>query len=141
MKFDDVNKVRTYDLKELVKKRAHFVRYEDRKLWYAIFISSSIPEMPNVQDKVQYSITDMFEFPIPVDDADGGTFNDEEDALIFMRWIRKHLQFHEEMLLLKNKGTNCMGCQAGWPLTEYKNTHSVVGGYPHELVACTKDKH
>lgn len=40
----------------------------------------------------------------------------------------------------------CMGCQAGWPLvtrTSFRGAHTyevheVVGGYPHEIVSCTR---
>ncbi len=39
----------------------------------------------------------------------------------------------------------CMGCQAGWPLKPRLVgsffVHEVVGGYPHEIVACTKDRY
>ena len=34
----------------------------------------------------------------------------------------------------------CMGCQAGWPLNKY-GKHIVEGGYPHESVACTKERY
>lgn len=33
----------------------------------------------------------------------------------------------------------CMGCQAGWPIRG--GNHKVVGGYPGELVACTKERY
>lgn len=45
----------------------------------------------------------------------------------------------------------CMGCQAGWPLKQYVTSrsgfrvpawfHDVEGGYPHEVVSCTKDRY
>lgn len=50
----------------------------------------------------------------------------------------------------------CMGCQAGWPLVLRQAhgarpqvigmdgsyyVHTVVGGYPHESVACTADRY
>lgn len=39
----------------------------------------------------------------------------------------------------------CMGCQAGWPTkpSAYRRTlvHEVVGGYPHELVGCTRERY
>lgn len=34
----------------------------------------------------------------------------------------------------------CMGCQAGWPLNP-RGSHVVIGGYPGEIVACTKDRY
>ena len=33
----------------------------------------------------------------------------------------------------------CMGCQAKWPV--HHRWHEVVGGYPHERVACTADRY
>lgn len=33
----------------------------------------------------------------------------------------------------------CMGCQARWPV--HHRAHTVVGGYPHERVACTADRY
>ncbi len=35
----------------------------------------------------------------------------------------------------------CMGCQAGWPLTPTRDRHAVVGGYPGEGVACTRARY
>jgi hypothetical protein len=39
----------------------------------------------------------------------------------------------------------CMGCQSGWPLKWHAvgapAYHCVVGGYPGERVACTKEKY
>lgn len=45
----------------------------------------------------------------------------------------------------------CMGCQAGWPrkwlgspvrsVAKGRYVHEVVGGYPHEIVACTKERY
>lgn len=32
-----------------------------------------------------------FEFPVPVEDTDGATFEAECKSLTLMRWIRKHL--------------------------------------------------
>lgn len=45
----------------------------------------------------------------------------------------------------------CMGCQAGWPRrwvgarrrdkADGHHVHAVVGGYPHEIVGCTRDRY
>lgn len=84
----------------LVKQRtAEFLRYKDGNLWYFIPFCSPIenlpPAMQAAQDsgRVHYSISDGFEFPIPIADAEGGTFEAEERPLILMRWIRKHYEF------------------------------------------------
>ena len=58
---------------DIVKNQnAHFVYYRDRALFY---------ETDN-----------GFQFPIPIDDASSATFNNEEKAILLMRYIRKHLK-------------------------------------------------
>lgn len=64
-------------IKEIVKNQnAHFVYYRDRALIY---------ETDN-----------GFQFPIPIEDAGSATFNQEEKAILLMRYIRKHLDNIEE---------------------------------------------
>lgn len=60
-------------IKDIVKgQQAHFVFYRDRSLFYE---------------------TDSgFQFPVPIDDAGSATFNQEEKAILLMRYIRKHLE-------------------------------------------------
>jgi hypothetical protein len=59
-------------LKELVKgKRARFQFYRDGELWY--------------------ETEDGFAFPVPISDTGTGIFQAEDSAIVFMRWIRKHL--------------------------------------------------
>lgn len=36
-----------------------------------------------------------FEFPVPVEDTSGAVFRAEDKAILFMRWIRKHVAFVE----------------------------------------------
>lgn len=64
----------TISIKEMVSggKKVHFVRYQKKELWY--------------------STEDGFEFPVPIEDCGDGAFNSEDKALIFMRWIRVHLE-------------------------------------------------
>ena len=45
--------------------------YRDSELWYATECG--------------------FEFPVPVNDTGTGTFLAEDRAILFMRWIRRHL--------------------------------------------------
>lgn len=63
------------NLKDMIlgDKKVVFVRFQDNQLWY--------------------QADNGFEFPIPVDDAAGGTFLAEDQASFFMRWIRKHLDY------------------------------------------------
>ena len=37
-----------------------------------------------------------FEFPVPINDTGDGTFNAEDKAILFMRYIRKHLDNIQE---------------------------------------------
>jgi hypothetical protein len=60
------------NIKEMVKdKKVQFVRYQNNELWY----------------KTECG----FEFPIPQEDLNGATFVAEDKALLFMRWIKKHV--------------------------------------------------
>ena len=60
------------NIKDIVKdKKAHFVFFRDRALFY--------------------ETDDGFQFPVPVEDAGSATFNAEEKAILLMRYIRKHL--------------------------------------------------
>ena len=63
----------TLTLKEMVhnNKKVRFSHYKSNDLWY-------ITE-------------DGFEFPVPVSDTGDGVFLAEDKALLFMRYIRKHL--------------------------------------------------
>lgn len=65
-------------LKELVNnnQKVHFQYYRDHELWY---------------------VTDSgFEFPVPIDDTGTGIFKAEDRAILFMRWLRRHLAMLEE---------------------------------------------
>lgn len=61
------------NLKDMVSnnKRVTFVRYQKGELWY---------------------VTESgFEFPVPTSDTGDAAFNSEDKALLFMRWIKKHI--------------------------------------------------
>jgi len=61
-------------VKEMIKdKKVTFSFYRDNVLWY----------------KTECG----FEFPVPCGDTGTGTFKNEDKAIIFMRWIRKHVDF------------------------------------------------
>ncbi len=63
------------NIKDLVGagKTVTFVRYQSDALWY--------------------KCEDGFEFPVPIDDTGDAAFLPEDKAIIFMRWIRKHLSY------------------------------------------------
>lgn len=73
------------NIKDIVKdKKAHFVFFRDRSLFY--------------------ETDDGFQFPIPIDDAGSATFNAEEKAILLMRYIRKHIAQTEKAREEQQKG-------------------------------------
>jgi hypothetical protein len=65
-------------VKDMVKdgKKVRFARFKEGQLWY---------------------VTECgFEFPVPVDDTDNATFLAEDKAVLFMRYIRRHIAFLEK---------------------------------------------
>lgn len=62
------------NIKDMVKdnKKVYFVRYKEMELWYRTECG--------------------FEFPVPIDDTENATFLAEDKAILFMRYIRKHLE-------------------------------------------------
>ena len=64
-------------IKNMVKdKKVKFLFYKDKELWY---------------------VTECgFEFPVPISDVGTGIFKDEDKAILFMRWIRKHMKMIDE---------------------------------------------
>ena len=67
-----------HNLKEMVTsgKKVHFQFYRENELWYK---------------------TDSgFEFPVPTADAGTGVFLAEDKAILFMRYIRKHIEYLEQ---------------------------------------------
>ncbi len=68
-------------IKELVGpgKIVRFSFYREGELWYE-------------------TVDPKFEFPIPPDDMRGAIFRREDKAILFMRFIRKHLDFLTESM-------------------------------------------
>lgn len=62
-----------HDIKDMVKddQVVRFQYYRDGQLWYAS--------------------ENGFEFPVPIEDIGNATFLAEDRAMLFMRYIRKHL--------------------------------------------------
>lgn len=52
-------------------KMVNFVHYRQKELWY----------------KTECG----FEFPVPIDDTGDAIFASTDKAILFMRWIKKHL--------------------------------------------------
>jgi hypothetical protein len=61
-------------IKDMVKdnRKVHFKFYRLQELWY--------------------ETEDGFLFPVPIDDAGDGVFLNEDKAMFFMRYIRKHIE-------------------------------------------------
>jgi hypothetical protein len=64
-------------IKEMVAggRRVRFVHYKLGELWYRTETG--------------------FEFPVPISDCGDGTFLAEDKAILFMRYMRKHLAYLE----------------------------------------------
>ena len=63
----------TYSIKDMVAngKQVHFMFYRQKELWY---------------------VTDCgFEFSVPIEDTGDGVFLKQDRAMMFMRYIRKHI--------------------------------------------------
>lgn len=61
-------------IKDMVKdnKQVTFQYYRDGNLWYETECG--------------------FQFPVPIDDIGNATFLKQDKSLLFMRWIRKHME-------------------------------------------------
>lgn len=57
-------------------KRVKFKHYSQGDLWYVC--------------------DDGFEFPVPITDTGTGVFQAEDKAILFMRYVRKHMEMLEE---------------------------------------------
>ena len=70
-----MNTLKTRTIKEMVEnnQKVRFRFYRDGQLWYATECS--------------------FEFPVPITEAGTATFLAEDKAILFMRYIRKHMEF------------------------------------------------
>ncbi len=65
-----------YNIKDMVKdKKVTFVRYRRLELWYTTECG--------------------FEFPVPIEDTGDADFFAEEKAMLYMRYIRKHIKVAE----------------------------------------------
>jgi len=63
-----------YNIKDMVKdKKVTFVRYRRGELWYTTECG--------------------FDFPVPITDTGDADFQAVEKAMLFMRYIRKHINY------------------------------------------------
>ena len=61
------------NIKNMVKNKVvRFCFYRDGELWYTTECG--------------------FQFPVPINDTGNAIFKSEDKAILFMRWIRKHLE-------------------------------------------------
>jgi len=44
------------------------------------------------EGNLMYSTDTGFQFPVPISDTNGATFNAEDKPIFFMRWIRKQVE-------------------------------------------------
>jgi len=65
------------NVKEIVNnnQQVEFMRFQQGELWY--------------------KAENGFEFPVPVDDTGLAAFNSKDKAMLFMRWIKRHLDYIE----------------------------------------------
>ncbi len=87
---EDMYMSNTSKLKELVGNDfvAQFVKYFDGDLWYGIEY--------NIRYNQGERLSEYFEFPVPIADIGGATFLASDKAILFMRYIRKHLDLLEQ---------------------------------------------
>jgi hypothetical protein len=67
-----------YKLKDLVAGTVHFVEYRKGNLWYRAGLHIDGCGM---------------DFPVPIEDTGDATFMDVDKGMLFMRYIRKHLEY------------------------------------------------
>ena len=85
-------------LKDIIAKgnKARFIRYANETLWYEV--RYAVAEDRTI-DSASYKAWshNVFEFPVPASDITGNSvFLAEDTAMLFMRYIRKHLEMLEE---------------------------------------------
>lgn len=60
------------EIKDCIKGQVKFEYYRDNQLWYIC--------------------ENGFQFPVPIEDIGNATFLAEDRAMLFMRYIRKHIE-------------------------------------------------
>jgi len=76
--------LKTRTIKQMVEnnQKVRFRFYRDGQLWYGTECS--------------------FEFPVPISEAGTATFLAEDKAILFMRYIRRHLEYLKKSMDQQN---------------------------------------
>lgn len=73
-------------IKELVANtEVHFTHYHDGNLWYEVRYGGTSEDGRDVG-------VNTFPFPVPIEDIGNATFKASDKAMLFMRYIRRHLK-------------------------------------------------
>lgn len=82
----------TRSLKEMVQnnQKVKFRFYRDGQLWYSAECG--------------------FEFPVPISEAGTATFLAEDKAILFMRYIRRHIEYLNQSMSRKD-GVEFIGAE------------------------------
>lgn len=74
-------------LKEIIASGnlVRFDRYHDGQLWYNVVTEENVGDWRFLMN-----------FPVPISDIGNATFLAEDKAILFMRYIRKHLETQEK---------------------------------------------
>lgn len=76
-----------YNIKEMISgNTVQFNHYRAGNLWYEI----NWVTWENYQ-----RIENTFNFPVPIEDTAGAVFQSTDKAMLFMRFIRKHIKLSE----------------------------------------------
>lgn len=66
----------------------YLTRIFDGQLWYKVSYTDGYGGEPKVGQPIW-----TFEFPVPISEIGTATFYPQDRAILFMRYIRKHMQF------------------------------------------------
>jgi len=81
-------------IKEIVQgNKVRFLYYRKGELWYDVI---TMKEFQDRDGERVFTYKPIFTFPVPIEDTGDGTFNAEDKAIYFMRYIRKYLEETEK---------------------------------------------
>ncbi len=79
------------NIKDLVKdNKVRFLYYRKGELQYEVLQKQIVGTDNGGWDRLDW--VQIFQFPVPIEDCGDGQFNVEDKAILFMRYIRKHLE-------------------------------------------------
>ncbi len=80
-------------IKDLVTvNKVRFRYYRKGELWYDVIESIEVPVDTERSTETTTHERAVFTFPVPISDCGDGTFNAEDKAILYMRYIRKQLE-------------------------------------------------